>query len=265
MTVPGRPGTVPADMPEPADLILADADIWCGGAARRRARALAIRGDRVVAVGTDEQVRDLRGSHTEVVSLTGKTVVPGFQDSHVHAAFGARNLLNVNLDDLHSKDDYLARIKAVADANPDLDWIVGGGWYGPVFGVDQGPRKEDLDAIVPDRPVFLLNNDVHGAWVNSRALELAGITADSPDPWDGYAVRDADGSPTGCLQEGAAYDVCARWSLRRASISGRSSSAGLSESSTPWGSPGGRTPGWNRGCSMPTGRWTTRAASRHAW
>ena len=73
--------------------------------------------------------------------------------------------------------------------------------------VDEGPRKEDLDAIVPDRPVFLLNNDVHGAWVNSRALEAAGITASSPDPWDGYAVRDADGSPTGCLQEGAAYDV----------------------------------------------------------
>ena len=78
-----------------------------------------------------------------------------------------------------------------------------------VFAETDGPRKEDLDAVVPDRPVFLLNTDVHAAWVNSRALELAGLLANSPDPWDGYLVRDPDGSPTGTLQEGAAYDVLA--------------------------------------------------------
>ena len=144
------------------------------------------------------------------MSLGGATVVPGFQDSHVHAAFGARNLLNVNLDDLQTKDEYLGRILAVADANPELDWIVGGGWSSSMFAATNGPRKEDLDAIVPDRPVFLLNNDVHGAWVNSRAMDVAGITAASPDPWDGYVVRDDDGSPTGCLQEGAAYDDAPR-------------------------------------------------------
>ncbi len=190
-----------------AHLIVADADVWCGDAARRRARAIAIRGDRVVAVGTDDDVRAFRGPATEVVSLPGRMVVPGFQDAHVHPSVGARNLLNVNLDDLHTKDDYLARIAHVADSNPDLEWIVGGGWYGPVFAETDGPRKEDLDAIVPDRPVFLLNTDVHGAWVNSKALEAAGITASTPDPWDGYFVRDPDGSPTGTLQEGAAYDV----------------------------------------------------------
>ena len=207
LTVQIVAGYGPADMPQPADLIVADADIWCGDAARRWARALAIRGDRVVAVGSDDDVRELRGPSTEVMSLGGATVVPGFQDSHVHAAFGARNLLNVNLDDLQTKDEYLARILAVADANPGLDWIVGGGWSSPMFAATNGPRKEDLDAIVPDRPVFLLNNDVHGAWVNSRALDVAGITAASPDPWDGYVVRDDDGSPTGCLQEGAAYTM----------------------------------------------------------
>jgi predicted amidohydrolase YtcJ len=194
-------------MAGPADLILADADIWCGDAARRWARALAIRGDRILAVGTDEDARECKGPATEVVSLPGRAIVPGFQDSHIHPAFGARNLLNVNLDDLATKDDYLARIAAVAGSNPDLEWIAGGGWHAPVFAATSGPRKEDLDAIVPDRPVFLINNDVHGAWLNSRALEAAGITATSPDPWDGYAVRDADGSPTGCLQEGAAYTV----------------------------------------------------------
>jgi predicted amidohydrolase YtcJ len=191
----------------PADLILADTVVWCGDAARRRARAIAIRGDRVVAVGTDDDVRDLRGPSTEVLSLPGRMVVPGFQDAHVHPSVGARNLLNVNLDDLFTKQDYLDRIASVAAANPDLDWIVGGGWLNTVFTDTGGPRKEDLDAVVPDRPVFLLNTDVHAGWVNSRALEVAGYSASTPDPWDGYLVRDPDGSPTGTLQEGAAYDV----------------------------------------------------------
>ncbi len=196
-----------ATPPSVADLIIADADVWCGDAARRRARAIAISGDRVVAVGSDDDVRPLRGSATEVISRPGCMVVPGFQDAHAHPSVAARNLLNVNLDDLHTKADYLERIGRVANENPDLEWIVGGGWYGTLFAETDGPRKEDLDAVVPDRPVFLLNTDVHGAWVNSKALEVAGITASSPDPWDGYIVRDADGSPTGTLQEGAAYDV----------------------------------------------------------
>ena len=191
----------------PAELILADADVWCGDAARRRARAVAIRGDRIVAVGTDDDVRAFKGPATDVMSVPGCMVVPGFQDAHAHPSVGARNLLNVNLDDLHTKADYLARIERVANENPDLEWIVGGGWYGTLFAATDGPRKEDLDAVVPDRPVFLLNTDVHGAWVNSKALEMAGITASSPDPWDGYVVRDPDGTPTGTLQEGAAYDV----------------------------------------------------------
>lgn len=196
-----------ATPPSVADLIVADADVWCGDAARRRARAIAISGDRIVAVGSDDDVRPLRGSATEVISRPGCMVVPGFQDAHAHPSVAARNLLNVNLDDLHTKTDYLERIGRVANENPDLEWIVGGGWYGTLFAETDGPRKEDLDAVVPDRPVFLLNTDVHGAWVNSKALEVAGITASSPDPWDGYIVRDADGSPTGTLQEGAAYDV----------------------------------------------------------
>ena len=191
----------------PADLIIADAVVWCGDAARRRARAIAVRGDRIVAVGADDDVRAFRGPATEVLSLPGRMVVPGFQDAHVHPSVGARNLLNVNLDDLSTKQDYLERIAAVAAANPDLDWIVGGGWLNTVFAETGGPRKEDLDAVVPDRPVFLLNTDVHAGWVNSRALEMAGYSASTPDPWDGYLVRDPDGSPTGTLQEGAAYDV----------------------------------------------------------
>jgi hypothetical protein len=187
-----------------ADLVLIG-DVWTSDAARSWARAVAVRGDRIVAVGTEDEVRERVG--TAAHTIAGAMIVPGFQDAHVHPSVGGRNLLNVNLDDLHAKDDYLARIRAFADAHPDLPWITGGGWYNPVFAATEGPRKEDLDAIVPDRPVFLINTDVHAAWANTKALELAGITADTPDPWDGYFVRDPDGTPTGCLQEGAAYDL----------------------------------------------------------
>ena len=185
-----------------ADLVLVG-DVYTVDAVRSWAEAVAVRGDRIVAVGTEEHVREVVGSATEVVRAP--FIGPGFQDSHIHAAFGARNLLNVNLDDLGTKQEYLDRIRAFAAANPSLAWIVGGGWYNPVFASEGGPRRQDLDAIVPDRPVFLMNSDVHAAWVNSTALERAGISSATPDPFDGFYVRDADGSPTGCLQEGTAY------------------------------------------------------------
>jgi predicted amidohydrolase YtcJ len=187
-----------------ADLALIG-DVWTGDAARSWARAVAVKGDRIVAVGTEDEIRERLGTIADVV--TGAMIVPGFQDAHVHPSVGGRNLLNVNLDDLHSKQGYLDRIRDFADAHPDLPWILGGGWYTPIFMTTDGPRKEDLDRVVPDRPAFFLNTDVHAAWVNSKALEVAGITADTPDPWDGYFVRDPDGTPTGCLQEGTAYDV----------------------------------------------------------
>ena len=193
-------------MPEPADLVITGADVFTVDPARRWVEAVAIRGDRIVSVGTEADVREAVGTGGQHLHLPGRMVMPGFQDAHIHAAFGARNLLNVNLDDLVDRDAYLERIRTFAEANPDLPWILGGGWYSPVFG-DAGPLASDLDAVVPDRPVFLLNTDVHAGWVNTRTLELAGWNADTPDPFDGYFVRDPDGTPTGCLQEGTAYTI----------------------------------------------------------
>ena len=108
-------------MSEFADLILADAAVWTGDPGNPSAGAVAVRGDRVLAVGTDDEIRAFKGPATEVMSLPGRMVVPGFQDAHIHAAFGARNLLNVNLDDLATKDAYLERIAAFAEAHPDLE------------------------------------------------------------------------------------------------------------------------------------------------
>jgi len=171
------------------------------------ADAVAVRGDRIVAVGSEDDVRERVGAGGELVR--GAAIVPGIQDAHIHAAFAGRILRHVNLDDVHDRGDYLGRIRAYADDHPDADWIVGGGWYGPLFG-DGGPTRQELDAVVPDRPVYLMNTDTHAAWVNTAALRAAGIDAATPDPWDGYYVREPDGMPTGCLQEGTAYTFWAR-------------------------------------------------------
>lgn len=186
-----------------ADYVITDAHVWTGSG--RWATGLAIAGDRITAVTTDDdELRHWIGPATEVVPQPGRLVVPGFQDAHIHAPFAGRNRLHVFLNDLHSRQEYLIAVAEYAHAHPDEEWIIGGGWEMEHFpGGD--PHREDLDAIVPDRPVFLMNRDIHGAWVNSRALDIAGIDASSPDPVDGLIVRDTDGVPTGTLHEGAAY------------------------------------------------------------
>ena len=139
--------------------------------------------------------------------MPGCMALPGFQDAHIHAPFAGRNRLRIWLNDVLGREEYLRVIAEYAAANPDEPWIVGGGWAMEHFPGGL-PRKEDLDAIVPDRPVFIFNRDVHGAWVNSVALEIAGITKDTADPSDGRIERDPDtGEPTGMLHEGAAYTM----------------------------------------------------------
>ncbi|WP_203336687.1 amidohydrolase [Nocardioides limicola] len=166
--------------------------------------AIAVRGGRIVALGS-KAVSSVTGPATEVLDAAGGLVVPGFIDAHVHAPFAGHNLLRVWLNDDEGLPAYQARVAAYAAAHPDTEWIVGGGWAMEHF-PGGTPRKEDLDAIVPDRPVFVFNRDVHGAWVNSRALEIAGIDKHTPDPGDGRIERDpVTGEPTGTLHEGAAY------------------------------------------------------------
>lgn len=186
-----------------ADFVITDADVWTGTG--RWAHGVALHGDRIVAV-TDEdaELRSWIGPRTEVIPRPGALVIPGFQDAHIHAPFAGRNRLHVFLNDLHSRPDYLGAIAHYAMTHPEEEWIIGGGWAMEHF-PGGNPRKEDLDAVVADRPVFLMNRDIHGAWVNSRALEVAGIDATTPDPPDGLIVRDPDGTPTGTLHEGAAY------------------------------------------------------------
>ncbi|GAA2652472.1 amidohydrolase [Streptomyces lunalinharesii] len=185
----------------PADLVFTRGPIHTADPARTRASSLAVTGDRITAVGHDD-VRELIGPDTEVVDLTGKLLLPGFQDAHVHAVFGGLELAECDLTGTVGVDEYLRRIREYADAHPERAWITGGGWSLESFAGGL-PTRHLLDSVVPDRPVYLPNRDHHGAWVNTRALELAGLTKDSPDPVDGRIEREPDGTPSGVLQEGA--------------------------------------------------------------
>lgn len=155
----------------------------------------------------DGRVRAVLGAGEAVpagpeVDVGGGLVAPGFIDAHVHAVQGGLERIRCDLSGLSTREEYLRAISAYAGTNADQPWILGGGWAMAAF-PGGSPLAADLDAIVPDRPVFLPNRDHHGAWVNSRALELAGIDATTPDPPDGYFERDTHGHPSGTVHEGA--------------------------------------------------------------
>ncbi|MGW2782699.1 amidohydrolase [Streptomyces populi] len=186
-----------------ADLLLTGGPVFTPEG--RAATAVAVTGDRITAVGGAE-VHELAGPRTEVVDLAGRLLLPGFQDAHVHPLPAGLELSQCDLTGARTAEDTLAAVRAYAEAHPEREWITGGGWSMEAF-AGGTPTKELLDAVVPERPVYLPNRDHHGAWVNSRALELAGVTRDTPDPADGRFERDASGEPTGMLQEGAMQSV----------------------------------------------------------
>jgi len=186
----------------PADLILRGATVHTVDAARSTAAAVAISSGRIAAVGSEDEVDGLRGHATRVVDLAGAMVLPGFQDAHCHLGESGHATTLCSLEGSRDADEHLRRIAAYRDAHPDRDWIVGSGWSMSDF-AGGTPTAAALDAVVPDRPAVLTNRDIHGAWVNSRALEAAGITAATPDPPGGRIERDEHGAPMGTLQEQA--------------------------------------------------------------
>ena len=185
-----------------ANLAFVNGRVYTMDAARRWAGAVAVSEGRIVAVGTDADVRELIGPGTDVVDLGGRMLVPGFQDAHIHAAASGLEMLRCNLSEAYSVPEYERIVREYAAAHPDDAWIIGGGWSMDVF-PSGNPPKEPLDRVVPDRPVRLWSRDGHSVWANSRALEIAGVTRDTPDPVDGWIVREEDGEPAGTLHEGA--------------------------------------------------------------
>ena len=199
-------------MPQ-AEWIFHSGAVFDGRRLVRGASAVAVSGGRISAVGTDQELRTLAGPATQTYNLAGRLISPGFTDAHVHAAYAGLERLGCNLAELRGAEACLDRIAEAAALPPaagnDDGWVTGGGWYKGDFPGGY-PDRTVLDAVVPHRPVYLINRDHHSAWVNSRALELAGIDASTTDPADGRIERGADDRPTGILHEGA-MDLVARF------------------------------------------------------
>lgn len=183
-------------------LVVAGSRVFTGRALHPTATAVAVRDGLIAAVGSLAEARAAAGDDAEVVDVPGGLVGPGFVDAHVHPAQGGSERLGCDLTDAAGAEDTLARIRAYADAHPDEEWIVGGGWHMADF--HRGlPGAVLLERAAPGRRVYLVNADHHGAWVSPAALAAARIDAASPDPADGSIDRNPDGSPSGTLQEGA--------------------------------------------------------------
>jgi len=195
-------GLATAPTTRPADLILTGGFVYTMDATRSAAEVVAVRDGRIVYVGTPSGAQALRGSATRVVDLSGRMVLPGFHDAHVHPVSGGMELAQCNLNGLKTKEEIFTAIRRYAESHPKDPWILGGGWDLPIFPA-ANPSRQELDAIVSDRPALISASDGHSTWANTKALELARVTRETPDPPNGRIERDSAGNPSGTLRETA--------------------------------------------------------------
>ena len=194
-----------------ADTLVINARIYTVNSKQPWAEGLAIQKGMILAVGAAKDLQKYRGATTKVLDAKGHLVLPGFTDSHIHFLDGALSLLRVNLSQAKTIPEVQKLVKEYADKNSAEPWVLGRGWQYPVFAPSGLPDKKYLDKILPDRPVYLEAFDGHTWWANRKALQIAGVTAKTPDPPNGKIVRDrATGEPTGAIQEDAADAVIRR-------------------------------------------------------
>jgi len=191
-----------ADTGERADLVLTNGVVYTVDEDRTSVEAVAIRGDTIVFVGSSAEAEKWIGEDTEVIDLEGRLVLPGLIDSHAHATSGVSDIYEVPLYGLGSMEDCQQAIADFVAATADLAALQGAGWINSVFG-EHGPTAAMIDEVCADIPAALYSEDYHSVWVNTKTLELAGVTADTPDPEGGIIERDADGNPSGTLRESA--------------------------------------------------------------
>jgi predicted amidohydrolase YtcJ len=190
---------------QPADTVVLNARVYTVNPKQPWAEALAIRGDKIVAVGSTKEMAPYRAASTKVIDAGGMLVLPGFTDSHIHLLEGSVTLIRLHLEEAKTIAEIQKLVKDFAEKHPGNSWILGRGWTYPTFGAVALPDKKYLDEVVPDRPVYLTAFDGHTEWANSKALERAGITRATPDPPNGIIVRDAaTGEATGAIKEDAA-------------------------------------------------------------
>jgi len=192
-----------------ADTIILNARIYTVNPQQPSAEALAISGEKILAVGTKNEIEKYRGASTRIIDAQGHLVLPGFVDCHIHFMDGSMGLTRVDLNDAKTVTEIQKRVKDYAESHAQEPWITGMGWTYPTFGPSALPDKKILDDVVPTRPVYLVAFDGHSSWANSKALQMAGITRETPDPPNGKIVRDEKGEATGALKESAG-DLVAR-------------------------------------------------------
>ncbi len=196
-------GCARSELPvETASLVVLNGRVWTGEPARPWAEALAVRGDRIAAVGSSEEVRAMIGEGTRVIDASGGLVTPGLIDAHIHFLEGGFRLSSVQLRDAKTPAEFSARIQTFAETVALGTWIVGGDWDHEQWGGEL-PRREWIDAVTPDHPVWVSRLDGHMALANARALETAGVTSATADVDGGAIVRDSSGRPTGILKDNA--------------------------------------------------------------
>lgn len=191
------------DSDGPVDLIVFNAKVFAADGTAPFEGAVAVRGNRILRVGPSREVRRLRRSQTVEIDARGGTLLPGFNDAHVHFVSGGLGMERVDLLEATTLQEIRDAIVAYAGAHPDRPWVVGRGWYYQPFPGGL-PTRELLDELVPDRPALLTAYDGHTAWVNTKALAAAGVTRKTPNPPNGVVVKDPKtGEPTGVLKESA--------------------------------------------------------------
>lgn len=191
---------------EIADSVYINGNIYTMDDDQPTASAIAVKGQKLICVGNSDNVREYIGTNTKVTDLKGKTVLPGLMEGHMHLPMLGENLMKIDAF-WKPKAEIIAAVKAEAAKVRPGEWITGFGWNNTIWDDNSYPTKEDLDAVAPDNPVVMERTDGHMIWVNSKALELAGITKDSKNPQGGEILRDAAGNPTGCLTDTAGGPV----------------------------------------------------------
>lgn len=195
---------VSSETPQPADLIFKNGNVYTVNERAPKASAIAIRGTRIVFVGSDADVKKYEGRTTRVIDLAGKTVVPGMADAHCHLLGIGQREMTLNLEGTTSLEDFLARVEERVKQAKAGEWVTGRGWIETFWKPPVFPTRQDLDRIAPANPLYLVRADGHGAVANSAALKLAGITKQTPNPFGGEILKDrGTGEPTGMLLDAA--------------------------------------------------------------
>ncbi len=196
------PAAMAAEPAETADSIYINGNIYTVDDDFTTATAMAVKGDRILYVGDQEGAEAYLGTGTQVTDLEGKTVLPGLIEGHMHINNLGENQMKIDAY-WKSKEAILELVRQEAEAAEPGEWIQGSGWLDTLWETPGYPTKEELDAVAPDNPVILIRSDNHMCWVNSKALELAGITKDTPDPQGGKILKTDDGELWGCLTDTA--------------------------------------------------------------